>query len=351
MTDSLASKLEQLDSSVDYTDPNTYQQLLYGEEGSGAPAPAAAPQGDSQPAAPAAITSAPPAPAADPAPAAAPATDGSSATPGAAENGDARPPVDGVLTRDGKHVIPYSVLEKTRETALENERRARQLEESNRRLQEQIDALAAGKGETGAGQPVEVFSRDRIEAVRADFPEMAELMESQNRLAAELAEARRAAVPAQPAAATEDQRAAVQAAIDNRPLLAKWQAESPLLFGRATEIDDALRNDPAWAAKPLDDRFAEVERRLAAEIGVPVQAPSPAASAAPTPPSAPASPPSAALATPAVVPAPRPGIGDFNGSAPVVDGDPLLGVPVGQAVDRAMSMSVEDLMRSVGVNV
>jgi hypothetical protein len=34
-----------------------------------------------------------------------------------------------------------------------------------------------------------------------------------------------------------------------------------------------------------------------------------------------------------------------------VGADPLLGVPVGKAVDVAMAMSIEEVMRSVGVNV
>lgn len=352
MTADLASKLDALGSGVDFTNPETYQQLLYGDELATPPA-APAPQGESHPAAPAAAPAEAPAPAAEAPAAAAPPAEATSATPGAGEKTEATEAVDGVLTRDGKRVIPFEVLQQTRTTALEAQKRAQALEATNQELQKQVEAMKAGKADS-ASPVTEQFSKERIEALKADLPEVAELMESQNRLIKELAEARKQTAVAAPAETHEQARNAVQAEIDNHALLVKWQTSSPLLWGRAREVDAALQADPAWAVKSLGERFAEVEKRVAEEVGIAVPAPSKpaaptaAAPAAPTPPAAPAQPP--APATPAVTAAPKPGIGDFRGDPPVIGADPLLGVPVGQAVDKAMGMSVEELMRSVGVN-
>jgi hypothetical protein len=353
MTADLASKLDALGSGVDFTNPETYQQLLYGEEIASPPA-APAPQGDSQTAAPVATPAeAPAAPAEAPAAVAPPAV-ASSEPPVAAEKTEATEAVDGVLTRDGKRVIPFEVLQQTRTTALEAQRRAQQLEATNQELQKQVEALQSGKADPAPGAKTEQFSKERIEALKADFPEMAELMESQNRLMAELASARKQPPAAPPPADDPAARqAAVQAEIDNHALLVKWQTASPLLWGRAREVDAELQADPAWAVKSLSERFTEVEKRVAAEAGFEITpskpaAPAATASAAPTPPAAPAQPPTPAV--PVVAEAPKPGISDFNGSPPKVGADPLLGVPVGKAVDLAMGMSVEELMRSVGVN-
>ncbi len=102
MTANLAQKLETLDTGTDYSDPNTYAALLYGDQADEGAAPA--PQGETvQPA---------------PAPAAEVKTESSEA-PAAAET-NANEAVDGVLTRDGKRVIPYDVLAEARKTATTN---------------------------------------------------------------------------------------------------------------------------------------------------------------------------------------------------------------------------------------
>lgn len=341
MTDTLSQKLEALDRGADFTDPNTYAALLYGDEPADSPAPQPdAPQGDTAPAPQA--TAPAPAPAEAPAAAAAPSPD-SSASPAAAET-TASEPVDGVLTKDGKRVIPYAVLEETRKTAQANAQRVRDLAEANERLQAELEAQKAGAApQAPKAAP---YTPERIEQVKADFPEMAEMMEAHNRLLEEFQATRSAPAPqAQP---KDDGASVVQALIDQHPLLSKWQAKQGIAWARAVEVDSALRDDAVWSAKTEAERFAEVERRVADELGVDI--PSPAAAAAPAaPPAAPQTPttPAAAIKTAAPV---LPTLSDFGGQAPAVVHDPLAGLKAGQMVDKAMSMSEEELRRMVGLS-
>ena len=321
MTANLAQKLESLDTGTDYSDPNTYAALLYGDQADEGAAPA--PQGETvQPA---------------PAPAAEVKTESSEA-PAAAET-NANEAVDGVLTRDGKRVIPYDVLAEARKTATTNAQRATELAEANRQLQEQIEALKTGKPADPATQPKGRYSAERIAQVRDDFPEMAEMMESQNALIDQLAEMRTA--PAAAVRQEPDEAAAVQAEIDNLPLLTRWQSKGGPVWAAAVELDQALQTDPVWSAKPQGERFAEVQRRVAEDLGIPIPTAS-NTTAAPAPQNK----------APAPIAAPSPSITDFNGSAPALPGArPLDGLAVGQAVDKAMAMSLEEIQRMVGVNV
>lgn len=320
MTANLAQQIETLDSGTDYTDPNTYAALLYGDQAAEGTDPA--PQGET-------VTT-PPAPAAE-------VKTGSDEAPAVADP-KADEAVDGVLTKDGKRVIPYDVLAEVRKTALTNGQRAAELAEANRQLQEQIEALKTGKPADPATPAKGKYTAERIAQVRDDFPEMAEMMESQNALVDQLAEMRQAApAPRQ----VPDEAAAVQAEIDNLPLLTRWQAKGGPVWASAVALDQQLQEDPVWSDKPQGERFAEVQRRVAEDLGIPL----------PTPANTPAAP-APQNKAPAPIAAPSPSISDFNGSAPALPGArPLDGLAVGQAVDKAMSMSLEDIQRMVGVNV
>lgn len=318
-TETLIQKLDGLQDGTDFTDANTYMTLLYGDE-QGEEAQQQETQGESQQ---------------DQAPQVAQVkAEQSSEAPAVAEKTD-EPKVDGVLTKDGKHVIPYDVLDAARKTAREEAARRAELEKSNQALVQQIEALKQGKPQDPAAQQPKKFSQERIDAVRDDFPEMAELMESQNLLAEQLEQAKAQAPVVQ------GEQVDVQAFIDQRPALAKWQASGGLLWQEAVRIDEGLQNNPAWAGKPLEERFAEVERLVAEQAGIPIQAPV----------AAPATQQATKPIPEKVKPAPSPSLTDFNGSAPIktdgFDGD----LPVGKAVDRAMTMDLEAIYRAVGVNL
>ena len=183
------------------------------------------------------------------------------------------------------------------------------------------------------------FTKERIEEVRLDFPEMAALMEGQNELLAKLEKAQQAPAVQQPQQVDESVTE-IQDLIDARPLLSKWQAAGGVLWHEAVRIDDQLKSEPAWAEKSVAERFAEAERRVAAQVGIEISEPKKAA-------------PPAAQPNPQVTvkPAPNPSLTDFNGAAPVQGDNPLAGMPVGKAVDKAMSMDLADIYRSVGLSM
>lgn len=337
----LAKRLDSLPEDFNYEDSNALAQAMgvdmNDDEGLGAvdlgdttdataaTAPAPAPV-----AAPAA------APATAPAPAPAAPAD-SSATPTAAANEPVQ--VDGVLTKDGKHTMPYAVLQGARREALENRQRAEALEETNRQLQEQIEALRSGKP-TGESE----FTEEQLAQVESDFPQLAPYIKTIKTLTDQVAELRQSPSQAKPDARSQidqqlDAQAQLDAALAARPLLTKYSEQGGVVWSRAVEIDKALIGDPAFAGKSVAERFAETERRLAAELGIAVPG---------TPQPTPTTVSPAALAA-----APRTGpstLSDITGTAPAVDRDvwddrlPL------ESLAAAEKLSDEGLMRMAGLS-
>lgn len=321
MSDNLTDRLDALDASADFSDPTTYSKLLGYDEAPAAEAAPVAQEVKGETVTPAA------------APAAAPATE-SSAAPAAAEKTETE--AAGIATKDGKHVIPMSVLTDTRTALQKANQRAQELAEANQRLTQQLEAKQANP-EAATPEAVAITAEE-LSALEADFPEQAaiitKLVKANEALQAQVQE-----VAARPAAtAAQAQEVNLQELIDQRPLLSQWQAKGGLAWGAAVEADEQLEADPAWATKPIGERFAEVERRIAAEFGIPVVAP--ATPPTPEPAKTPAAP---------VVTTVAPTLTDFNGT-PASVGDPMAGMPVGKMVDQAMNMDMESLRRMAGLS-
>lgn len=321
----LAERLETLDNGADFTDHNTYLALLYPEGTATVDEPKAE------------TAAAAPAPEAQ-APAAAPAPVESSAPAAAAEN-VSEDGAAGVATKDGKRVIPYAVLHDARQTAAANAARANELTQTVARLQQELEAKQAGDAtrtsEAQAQAAAAQISDEELAELEADMPVVAKLVKGYRELQAKVEQAP-APAPAAAAPAVDD----VQPLIDNQPLLARWQAKGGAMWAEAIQRDAELKDDPAWAAKPVAERFAEVERQLATEYGIPVPA-----AATPNPPT----PAPAPKPTPAAAAAPiTPTLSDFNGT-PTAVVDPMASMAPGQMVDAARNMSVEELRRMVGI--
>lgn len=267
-----------------------------------------------------------PAPSATPAPA---KTEQSDATPGAA----ATEPVEvvGVQTKDGKHTLPYAVLQEARRNAALNKQRADELTAEKAKLEQQIEAMKSGK-------PADDMSADELEKLAEDFPQLAPVLKTVKDLQAKVA----TQGPAQADPASRiDQELDAQAELDNalasRPLLSKYQQQGGVVWGRAVEIDQALMQNPAFAAKPLAERFAEVERQLAGELGI-QQASTPK----PT-----------TVDPKAIQNAPRVGpstLSDIAGTAPKVEQDPWDDRTPLDGLAAAEKLSDEGLMRLAGLS-
>jgi len=324
---SLSQKLEALDGGTDFTDPNVYATLLgYNDE----PQPDATPAPQGETAAPAPAQAEPAAVESNPAPAVAEPKEGE---------------IAGVLTKDGKHLMPYSVVQNLRQTAQTQAERIAELqaalEKANAEKQAQADGTSTADSQAKADAALLQFTEDELADLEA-IPAAAKLVKGVQALQAKLNEVQTiapAAAPAAPAAAPN--RDAIQTTIDSMPLLATWQAKGGELWTQAVQMDNDLQSDPQWAGKPMAERFEEVQRRIATDYGFSVPS-TPRGNSAPAP-------------QPRSNPQPEarevmPTLSDFSGGTAGI-GDPMAGATVGQMVDKATkTMSVEELRKWVGLS-
>lgn len=157
-----------------------------------------------------------------------------------------------VLTKDGKHQIPYSVLQRQRERNLVLER---QLEESNAKLASLAQAKETGKADSTP--EIERLSEDELKALEDEAPTIAKVLRGQyeaiDQLQAQVQTVTRKVV-------TDEQsrvRSAVDEAIDAVPKLAHVRETDVPAFNEIAAIDQMLRAQPRWAGKPMSERFAK----------------------------------------------------------------------------------------------
>lgn len=184
-------------------------------------------------------------------------------------------PVDGVLLKDGKRVIPYSVLAAERRRADEAERRAKEIEAK----------LAALEKPEGGDKEVSQQSvddlREKLAELKEAVPEVGEVLEKltaryEERIQAlqnKLDEVAKREETREEREAREAQ-SRVQEAIDRNEVLRYLQhAEDKRdLWDEAVRIDKMLRENPRYADLPLDERFQKVVAMLQAEVG-PIEVP------------------------------------------------------------------------------
>ena len=171
-----------------------------------------------------------------------------------------------ILSKNGKHQIPYSVLETERE-----QRRA--AEGAVEQLRQQIEALTAKVNGTAApaaaaGEPE--ISEEDIEAIAGDFPATGKalraLLGQVQGLKQELetvrqSESTRQGREAQSATTT------VQQAIDNNPTLSYLQANDPEMFAEAVKTDNQIKANPRNRGLTMEQRFDKVVSALEAVYG------------------------------------------------------------------------------------
>lgn len=182
----------------------------------------------------------------------------------------------GVATKDGKHVIPYSVLKSERDRASRAEQIAREAQERVAALEQQLKAgnQGANNGEGARTDPQQPtasdLSAEDLEALKEDFPTVYKAV------MASMAAAKALETKLQPveesvrSAEAERERSAtetVQDAIDSVPKLAHIQATNKDAFELAKQFDATLRTQSAWANKPLSERFAKVTEMVESAIG------------------------------------------------------------------------------------
>ncbi|EAO0751684.1 hypothetical protein VQZ33_004459 [Salmonella enterica] len=187
-------------------------------------------------------------------------------TPGVGTEEEGQPPEDvkGILARDGKHVIPYDVLEAERTGRQRVEQEAFLLKQQLAEEQRKIDLLTSQIKQAGmTPDPLPEDARisdEQIARIKEEYPEVANALTLMARkydyLQARIQEVQQ--VPQENPAAQ---------AMNAVPDLVDWQRSDPDKFAVAIHLDEKLQTDPAWKDKPLTERFAEVARRTRAAYG------------------------------------------------------------------------------------
>lgn len=178
---------------------------------------------------------------------------------------------EGIATKDGKHVIPYSVLQSERTRAAQAER---ELQEARARLAE-LTATAESKPTAKPGDPADTTEiskedEERLAALEEDFPTVAAELKATRAAMKAMQEqiAQQQASHREIAAQREAQTAmTVQEAIDSVPKLAHIQASNPEAFELAQQFDNTLRARNDWTGKPMTERFAKVIELVEASLG------------------------------------------------------------------------------------
>lgn len=168
--------------------------------------------------------------------------------------GDTAPPpsatdeteISGVIARDGKNFLPFSVVSGLREMNKKHEGTIQQL---SQRIAE-LEGSKSGDSDSDPFAELEEFSPElskKLQAIAAKAEQAASAEEILMRI--ELAQAK---------AAT--------------PELAKWEQNDPERYARAVEIDTALMHSPDYANRTMAQRFADVVQIVNAERGEAISA-------------------------------------------------------------------------------
>ena len=174
-----------------------------------------------------------------------------------------------ILSKNGKHQIPYSVLETEREQRRAAENALQSLQRQVEELTARVNGTAKPEG-TKPTELVDEVSEEDIAAIAEDFPAhgkaLKALMAKVSHLTQELdqvrsAEGRRTQTEQQQASAT------VQEAIDASPQLSYWQSKDPEMFAVAVRFDNQIKADPRNRGLSLDQRFEKVVAAVEAVYG------------------------------------------------------------------------------------
>ncbi|HBC1012612.1 TPA: hypothetical protein IGZ65_004272 [Escherichia coli] len=179
------------------------------------------------------------------------------------------PESKGVLTRDGKHVIPYEVLEAERSGKQRAEQEAATLREQIAERQRLVELLTSQINQAGL-EPAQLpenekISDEQIARIRELYPEIGDTVAALVRKNEYLQS--RFEKSGQSDSGAGADLSPVFDAMDAVPVLKTWQESDPDRFSVAVSIDGKLQNDPAWKDKSLTERFAEVARRTQIAFG------------------------------------------------------------------------------------
>lgn len=175
-------------------------------------------------------------------------------------------PAEGVLARDGKNIIPFAVLDATRNNLSKAEAQAVaadaarvEAEAKYAELEAQLAAMKAGS--TVAMNQEDALSEEDLAELEAEMPVLGKKLRDQQAQIAALSEQLDSQAESNQIIKAESVANAVQIAIDATPKLAFLQTQNTEAYEAAKRIDRVLRDDPNFKDLPLNDRFEEVIKR------------------------------------------------------------------------------------------
>lgn len=173
---------------------------------------------------------------------------------------------EGIASKNGKHVIPYSVLKSERERVARAEQVARDMQAELDKLQAQLKSNQGAKeGESARTNPQQTdaneLSDEELVLLKEDNPTVYRaLMAIKAQSAAIESKLNpvfdRVAVEEENLKRTEEE--AIQEAVDSVPKLAYIAATDQAAYELAQQFDTALKYSKAWIGKPLAERFEAV---------------------------------------------------------------------------------------------
>ena len=168
-----------------------------------------------------------------------------------------------VLSKDGKHTIPYEVLENARN-------RAQKLEQENQQLQaitgerDKLQALLEKHGIDMNAEDLDGKTDDELQELADDFPVVGKVIAKQ---AQKIQELEGKLNQQQSEHGANSGKTAVVQAFESIPELVSWQAGDKDRLEYAVAKDAELMSDPIWQDKPVRERFLEAVRRTQSAFG------------------------------------------------------------------------------------
>ena len=168
-----------------------------------------------------------------------------------------------VLSKDGKHTIPYEVLENARN-------RAQKLEQENQQLQaitgerDKLQALLEKHGIDMNAEDLDGKTDDELQELADDFPVVGKVIAKQ---AQKIQELEWKLNQQQSEHGANSGKTAVVQAFESIPELVSWQAGDKDRLEYAVAKDAELMSDPIWQDKPVRERFLEAVRRTQSAFG------------------------------------------------------------------------------------
>jgi len=164
-----------------------------------------------------------------------------------------------VATKDGRHTIPYEVLESVRK---QNSVLSDQVQQMQQALQERdrLQQVLDRHGIKLDANHVEDIDPETLQQLQEDFPTVGNAI---GKLVARVD----ALTKVQQPAVTPSQQDPVTQAFQSIPELGQWQTHDRDRMDYAIVVDERLMNDPMWQGKSVTERFAEAVRQTKAAFG------------------------------------------------------------------------------------